>query len=82
MIAVAAKTPTTYKLVEYMGGAINGELITDDFEQAQQFYWRGDLETASVRVYTNGKRLSYLESDRLFGRLGWYGKSQRKDNRK
>lgn len=59
-------------------GEVIAVLETDDFDKAKGFYARSDTEQVSVRASVDGKLLTYPESDRLFGRLSWFGRVKRK----
>ena len=64
----------TYLLHEYVYGNLVNTLETTSRRLAARFYLRSANGNSSVRVYVDGRRLTYPESDRLL-----YDKFRRHD---
>ncbi len=55
-----------YLMVAYHNGNAIQTFETDEYIKARRFY-SGSVESTAIRCFLNGKKLTYPESDRLFG---------------
>lgn len=55
-----------YQLIAYHAGNIIKTLETDEYLEARRFY-TGACESTAIRCILDGVKLTYPESDRLFG---------------
>ena len=55
-----------YQLIAYHSGNVIRTFETDDYLEARRFY-AGARESTAIRCLLDGNKLTYPESDRLFG---------------
>ncbi|MCL2563746.1 MAG: hypothetical protein FWE08_06895 [Oscillospiraceae bacterium] len=55
-----------YRLTAYMMGAVVDMLETVNRDEARHFYRRHTTGNSSVRLVVDGKRLPFLEANKLF----------------
>ena len=60
------KNEHVYKAVIYLMGSVENEIITFDFNEIKKIYIESNNTNKAVRVWIDGRKLTYKESNYLF----------------